>query len=193
MEDFFIEDNSIKRRLRKAYSELLMQKEYKKINICELVGNAEMSRTVFYKYYNSFEDFENETTRYLAEKISRQMLLWLCSGRKNLASSCKKKNLLPNENNRVLFSECYKQMQIAMDFCCFEAVQTVFYEFIKEQKHEYADSIYAESRYVFFLRGFAFCTMELFAKYDSKKAEKELGYIFDIADTLFPENIFYTK
>lgn len=187
-------DSRTKRRLRKAYAEILATKSYENVTVQELVNAAELSRTAFYTYFQGMDEFREELTEYFAEKISMQMSAWLEDGRKNMENGCKKKNLVFDENDRNLFSLYYKQRRNAIDYRkCFTVAKESAIAVISKKAPEFSEIAKNDSGFDFFLRGFCFCTCELLADYSSVQAEKELNFAFEIADSLFPENNSYTK
>lgn len=183
-----------KRRLRKAYAEILANKNYDDVTVRELTETAELSRTSFYTYFQDMDEFREELTEYFAEKISLQMSVWLEGGRKNIENGCKKKNLVFDENDRILFSLYYKQRRNAIDYRrCFAVAKQSAIAVISEKVPEFAEKAKNDSGFDFFLRGFCYCTCELLADYTPQRAQKELNFAFDIADSLFPENFCYTR
>lgn len=184
------QSNSIlrtQRRLRKAYTVLLENKNYKSISVKELTEYAEMSRAAFYLHFDSIEDFSFECSQYLIRKISSQMVFWLSDGRENIEKNCKKKNLLIDENDRKLFCQYLHQEIYFTGKSSFDVVTSIFYDFVAERFGVSREECRTDSKLNFFIRAYAASIMESVDQYESKRMSKEISYVYTIWEKLFPE------
>lgn len=73
-----------KKVIRKAFQEILMEKEFEKITITEIAQRADINRGTFYKYYKDtadlLEEIEKEIVEQIADNLQQENLpldLWL--------------------------------------------------------------------------------------------------------------------
>ena len=73
-----------KKVIRRAFQELLLEKEYRKITIKEIAERADINRGTFYKYYKDtaalLEEIEGELVEQIASNLQQENLsldLWL--------------------------------------------------------------------------------------------------------------------
>lgn len=73
-----------KKVIRRAFQELLLEKEYRKITIKEIAERADINRGTFYKYYKDtaalLEEIERELVEQIASNLQQENLsldLWL--------------------------------------------------------------------------------------------------------------------
>ena len=67
------------RRIRKAFHELMQEKNISKITVLELSQRAEINKTTFYAHYETIQDLidtlEEETISYIISNLDRLSLL----------------------------------------------------------------------------------------------------------------------
>jgi AcrR family transcriptional regulator len=73
-----------KKVIRKAFQEILVEKEFEKITITEIAQRADINRGTFYKYYKEtadlLEEIEKEIVEQIADNLQQENLpldLWL--------------------------------------------------------------------------------------------------------------------
>ena len=59
-----------KKVIRKAFQEILMEKEFEKITITEIAQRADINRGTFYKYYKDTADLLEEIEKEIVEQIA---------------------------------------------------------------------------------------------------------------------------
>ncbi len=171
------------RRLRAAYAELLSKKSHKEISVKELADKAEMSRAAFYLHFGSLEEFSFNCKYHLMSELTRQLIFWLDS-RGNIEYVCKKKNLIISQADRELFC-CYFLQKIYFEDPDFQYIRQSFCKYFKEK---FSDEFVFEnaSKIDFFVRAYSVTFMDLFVEYNGERAKKELKYVFQLWDKLFP-------
>ncbi len=181
------DENRTHRRLRKAYTFLISQKSYKEISVKELVDYAEMSRAAFYLHFDSIEDFSFQCSQYLIKKITSQMFRWLDGGKDNAEKNCKKRNLLLDETDRELFCQYVRQEIYFTGYSSMDTIAPMYYDFLQRRFGLTVEECIADMNLCFFIRAFSATIMETLMNYDSKKAARELQYVFMIWDKLLPQ------
>ncbi|MGT2935899.1 TetR/AcrR family transcriptional regulator [Streptococcus castoreus] len=63
--------NNIDLKLLRAFSELLTSKGIEQITVSDIAKQAQLSRRVFYNYYNSKEDFLRESILIILDEITK--------------------------------------------------------------------------------------------------------------------------
>lgn len=180
-------DARIFRRLRAAYAQLLQESEIDEITVTELTGQADMSRATFYLHFGSMDEFRNECFRYIIETALRQCGLWFEAGRDGIEEAGKKKNLIMSQSDRDLYrfylsQEIYKQYH---NLFVFYDMRTAMHIFTDTWSDAFIDE--NSGKLTVFFTGFIVNTMPNLSDYSSKKLRREMDYIFDIWDNLFPE------
>lgn len=180
-----------KRRLRYAAYQIISvdKKEIEKISVSELTEKADLSRATFYNYYNSMEAFSEETLDYLCRVLINQLFKFFSEGRENLRKNCKEKNLLLLHEDRLLlsviggfvdFSLVEKGLGIVWSTFEKELIYTVF---DKEAAAKYMNEIR------FFATAYVLSISESFIEgADSERLEREINYMFDLWNILFPDD-----
>ena len=180
-------DARVFRRLRSAYAQLLQESEIDEITVTELTDRADMSRATFYLHFGSMDEFRNECFRHIIETALRQCGLWFEAGRDGIEEASKKKNLIMNQSDRDLLNfymtqEIYKQYHNLFSFYDMCTAMHIFTD-------TWSDAFIDENsgKLTVFFTGFIVNTMPNLTNYSSKQVRREMDYIFDIWDYLFPE------
>lgn len=180
-------DTRFFRRLRAAYAQLLQESEIDEITVTELTGQADMSRATFYLHFGSMDEFRNECFKHIIETALRQCGKWFEAGRDGIEEAGKKKNLIMNQSDRDLFrfymsQEIYKQYHYISTLY---DTRTAMHIFTDTWSDAFIDA--NSGKLTVFFTGFIVNTMPNLSDYSSKKLRREMDYIFDIWDYLFPE------
>lgn len=187
MDNKYNDENRTHRRLKKAYCQLLSQKNHKLISVKELTDCAEMSRAGFYLHFDSIEDFSYQCSQYLIRKITSQIIFWLSQGKENLEKNCKKQNLLLTQGDRELFCHYVKQEMYFPGKSSFDTLAPMYYEFFAEKFSLSAEQCSKNKEMRFFIRALSASIMDTIVNYDSKKTAREISYVYLIWEKLFPE------
>ncbi|MBE6812176.1 MAG: TetR/AcrR family transcriptional regulator [Ruminococcaceae bacterium] len=179
-------DARIFRRLRTAYAQLLQENGIDEITVTELTGQADMSRATFYLHYSNMDEFRNECFRHIVTTALRQCGLWFEAGRDGIEEASKKKNLIMNQNDRDLFrfymsQEIYKQYHYISTLY---DTRTAMHIFTDTWSDDFIDQ--NSGKLTVFFTGFIVNSMPDLTNYSSKKLRREMEYIFEIWDYLFP-------
>lgn len=181
----------LKARLRYAtYLIITTEKcDFNQISVSNLAETAKISRATFYNYYDSIEDFSEETLKYLVDIVIKQAVKFLSDGRGKLKSNCKQENLIIPPGDRMLISA----------FACLVSFELIEYSLpvAHESFLKYVENDLLSEEFVsknkktigFFIFGFSKTIFKSLVKDpNGKKMYKSVVFSFDLWNDLFPEH-----
>ena len=178
------------RRLRKAYCRLIRKNQYDKMSVSSLVEEADISRATFYLYFQSIEDFKDDTFEYLLSLFAQQIIEFLLAGKTKAKETCKRKNLIFTEDDFELFSRI---CSVTPRFDFNKKVYDTSFDKHLDHVSKYFDKSFIKKnkdRFNLFYIGYACVMMENFLDYHSSKVYRDILRSAEIWDFLFPEHKF---
>lgn len=178
------------RRLRKAYCRIIRKNQYDKMSVSSLVEEADISRSTFYLYFQSLEEFEADTFKYASALFVEQIVEFLLAGKTKAKETCKRKNLIFTEDDFELFS-CSHSVNSRFDFNE-KVYEITFYELLNRIDKYFDKSFIKKNkdRFDLFYIGYVCVMTENFLDYHSSKVYRDILRSAEIWDCLFPKYKF---
>ena len=160
------------------------------MSVSSLVEEADISRATFYLYFQSLEEFEADTFRYMLSLFIEQIVEFLLAGKTKAKETCKRKNLIFTEDDFELFS-CSHSVNSRFDFN--EKVYEITFDELLNRIDKYFDKSFIKKnkdRFDLFYIGYVCVMTENFLDYHSSKVYRDILRSAEIWDFLFPEHKF---